>query len=359
MSDNKFSDFIFHSWINMNKFSGASRICVLFLNCLWGILKFSFCIVVLPVCGIVLLCAAIFSKKELIPSQPAVTSASSKTTHTIREERSRKSECSQTHTENQNNFCLTTNEHYLVTMKKYLESSGFLYNSENEQKVNERKDGRHFTKEQHINGLVYSLLSNQTVWAHIDPHLQEIDELFFQYNTEKIKSTDYTYFVQGIYNLKCGNVSTQKQMESLSYNIGVLEQIENEYGSIDAFVTSAPAYKIADMLSDSSSKYKLKMVGTALAWEYLRNVGVDGAKPDTHTRRFLGNGRMGTIRREIATPEEVYNQVEKLASETGFTRVAIDNIIWSYCASGYGAICTANPNCSKCVIKEHCNYKFR
>ena len=39
--------------------------------------------------------------------------------------------------------------------------------------------------------------------------------------------------------------------------------------------------------------YKLHQVGEALAWEYIRNVGIDGAKPDTHIRRFLGSNRMG------------------------------------------------------------------
>ena len=43
----------------------------------------------------------------------------------------------------------------------------------------------------------------------------------------------------------------------------------------------------------SEGKYKLKYVGKALAWEYLRNVGVDGAKPDTHLKRILGSNRLG------------------------------------------------------------------
>ena len=42
--------------------------------------------------------------------------------------------------------------------------------------------------------------------------------------------------------------------------------------------------------------YKLHQVGEALAWEYIRNVGIDGAKPDTHIRRFLGSDRMGDQR---------------------------------------------------------------
>ena len=65
-------------------------------------------------------------------------------------------------------------------------------------------------------------------------------------------------------------------------------RIEDEFGSIDSFITSEPADAIVQKLSKATSPYKMKMLGEALAWEYLRNVGIDGAKPDTHLRRFLG-----------------------------------------------------------------------
>lgn len=246
--------------------------------------------------------------------------------------------------------------HYLIQMQKYLRSKGLIYNSELEKRINDRKNGRRFSIEEHISGLIYSQLSNQTEWSRIAPHLSEIDKLFFNYNIAKILSTPYTYFVNGIYSLKCGNISTEAQMKALNYNVSQMRNIEQRYGSMDAFVESAPAYEIVERISGTKSSIKFKQIGPALAWEYLRNVGVDGAKPDTHTRRFLSADRMGRSKAEIASPKEVYMQVEQLAEETNLSRVAIDNIIWSYCANGYGEVCTATPKCNLCVVRDLCKY---
>lgn len=242
-------------------------------------------------------------------------------------------------------------------MQEYLNAKGLLHNFVLEQRINERKSGRKFSIEEHIAGLIYSQLSNQTEWSRISPHLSEIDELFFHYDINRIISAPYTYFVNGIYGLKCGNISTKAQMKSLNFNISQMQKIERTHGSMDAFVVSAPAYKIVEKISSSKSAIKFKMIGPALAWEYLRNVGVDGAKPDTHIRRFLGAARMGKSKAEIASPVEVYNQIEQLADETNFSRVTIDNIIWSYCANGFGAICTATPKCNLCAIRDLCKYR--
>ena len=72
-------------------------------------------------------------------------------------------------------------------------------------------------------------------------------------------------------------MSTKAQMEALPDNIRTLRRIEDEYGSVDSFITSEPADVIVEKLSKGASSYKLKMLGEALAWEYLRNVGIDGA----------------------------------------------------------------------------------
>ena len=57
-----------------------------------------------------------------------------------------------------------------------------------------------------------------------------------------------------------------------------------------------------------------------------------------------------------ASIEDVYRQVDKLSEQTGLLKAEIDNIIWSFCAEGYGEICTAKPHCDKCLIKGKCAY---
>lgn len=244
--------------------------------------------------------------------------------------------------------------HELLLMRDYLKDQCLQYDDAIHVMVAKRKAGKKFSLSDHIAGLIYAQLTNQTKWSRIVPHLKEIDQLFFSYDVDKIKTQTGDYFANGIFALKCGNISTKAQMRGLQHNIEVMEKLIKEYGSMDAFVLSAPAYKIVEVLSAPKSKYKLAMMGEALTWEYVRNVGIDACKPDTHLRRFLGSNRMGAVANEIASIEETIEQVESLALETGLTLCAVDNIIWSYCADGYGEVCTATPRCEMCVVKEFC-----
>ena len=242
----------------------------------------------------------------------------------------------------------------ILEMRSYLTSNCLQYNDSINVMVTKRKAGKVFSLEEHIAALIYAQLTNQTKWSRIVPHLPEIDALFFNYDPKEIKKHPSSYFAEGIFALKCGNISTKAQMNNLHRNIATMETITAEYGSMDAFVTSAPAQQIIELLSAGKSKYKMAMLGEALAWEYIRNVGIDGCKPDTHLRRFLGNDRMGSDVAPIASVEETIHQVELLSAETNLPLSTIDNIIWSFCADGYGEVCTATPHCERCVVRSSC-----
>ena len=242
----------------------------------------------------------------------------------------------------------------LKSMQAYLTSNCLQYSDSIHVMVEQRQQGKVFSLEEHIAALVYAQLTPQTTWSHIVPHLAEIDRLFCDYNPDEILKHPGAYFAQGLFALKCGNISTTAQMNNLHKNIETMKRIVHDYGSMDAFVTSAPAQKIVALLSNSKSKYKMAMLGEALAWEYVRNVGIDGCKPDTHLRRFLGGARMGSVTSGVATPEEVITQVERLSQETGLSMASVDNIIWSYCADNFGEVCTATPRCEKCVVRNSC-----
>lgn len=248
------------------------------------------------------------------------------------------------------------NAESLTLMRTFLLENGVRYNDSISEMVVRRNRGEEFSFSEHLSALIYAMLTNQTKWNRIVPHLSDIDELFFHYNPDEIRQHPGKYFADGIFKLKCGNISTAAQMENLSYNISVMEKIANEHGSMDAFITSEPAHKIVRKLSTYRSPYKIKMLGEALAWEYIRNVGVDACKPDTHLRRFLGNARMGCSRTTVASVEETVKQVELIAKENNIPQSVVDNLIWSYCADGYGQICTATPKCDLCVIKSFCHF---
>ena len=242
----------------------------------------------------------------------------------------------------------------ILEMRSFLASNALRYNDAINVMVAKRKAGKEFSFAEHIAALIYAQLTNQTKWNRIVPHLAAIDDLFFHFDAEKIKKLPGSYFADGIFALKCGNISTKAQMDNIHKNIATMEKIAAEFGSMDAFVTSAPAQQIVSLLSSGKSKYKIAMLGEALAWDYIRNVGVDGCKPDTHLRRFLGGDRMGSVALPIASIEDTIRQVEALAAETNLPLSTIDNIIWSFCADGYGEVCTATPHCERCVVRSSC-----
>lgn len=245
---------------------------------------------------------------------------------------------------------------YIFILRDYLIKRKCLYNSYSLPEVYNRSKGKNYSFSDHIKALIYSLLSNQTKWIRIEPHCKEIDELFFNYDYTKIVSMEGNYFSEGLFRLKCGNIATKKQMNELNTNINKMLEIQNEFGSLDSFVTSGTPSEIVYKISNSNSKYKLKNLGEALAWEYIRNVGIDGAKPDTHLTRFFGSNRMGFEDNHIpATNKEMIVQINLISEKTSMPKCEIDNIIWSFCADGYGEICNSNPKCDICPINNYCN----
>lgn len=247
----------------------------------------------------------------------------------------------------------------LQSIKETLEMNGFDYKSyinnlRHIKNIELRNSGKSFSFDEHINALIFSLLSNQRPWEPIEANEKNICDIFFNFNKEKLLNTDPEYFVQRLKEIRCGNRAVSKQMESLKYNIMVFEDIEKDHGSLDNYVTSKSPYEIADELANG--RYKLKQVGFALALEYLRNVGIDAIKPDTHIMRILSNERLGYSDHDVNEYEAV-EILKNVSKETGYTQAYLDALLWLFCASGYGDICTSNPKCDKCKLKLYCNYE--
>lgn len=246
------------------------------------------------------------------------------------------------------------NKNTVYAVKEYLEQRGIIKISDEITPMDLRREGKEFSLEEHLQGMIYSLMSAQAVWANIERNKSNIDNIFFNYDINEIKKRDYMYFVNRLGDIRCRSRLTNNQMKALQTNIATLERIISNYGSMDAFVTSAPTDIIVDLISNPKSKYKIKQMGEALAREYLRNVGIDSAKPDIHMKRILGSERLAVSKYTEATNEEVITTMKKLSKETGLWMSQIDYIFWAYCATDMGEICTANPRCEKCVIRNIC-----
>lgn len=224
------------------------------------------------------------------------------------------------------------------------------------QAVEARKNGKTFSFSEHVKGLVFSLLSSQRDWSEIHANRSYIEKLFFNFDKGKIKECDYMYFVQELKSRKLANRAINQQMKTLKQNIEVLELIEKEYSSLDNFITKLRPNATATLFACKESPYALKQIGFALALEYMRNVGIDTTKPDVHIVRILQ--RLGLLA-ECENPEkQAIEVIESLSEQTGYSNVYIDFLLWHFCSEGFGNICSANPKCNECVIKDFCEYSL-
>lgn len=242
-------------------------------------------------------------------------------------------------------------------------------NSFIKKQIDKRKNGETFTINDHIRAMVYSMLSNRGMWDRFESGtdlktgcITPVDEIFNQYNPDYLLQCSPTELRDKLIALHYGNQSTMKQMNALiTTNIPKLIDIASKHGSIDTFYQR---FTCADdsletlilLLSDSKSKYKFVQLGEALVAEYLRNVGYDIAKPDTHIRRILGKSHLGCSNNETVPVYEALNIIADFAKETNKSIAEVDYILWSYCSYGYGNICTVEKlKCHECVARKYCN----
>lgn len=235
--------------------------------------------------------------------------------------------------------------------------------------IDKRQSGGKFSTSDHIRAMVYSMLSSGIVWDRVSGHIDEatkqltlIDEIFCQYDPEPLLHCEPEKLSNEIQKLHCASQYTAIQMQALIHiNIPKLIQLETEHGSIDTFYQKFISEdftlkSLVKALSAPRSGYKLAQMGEALVAEYLKNVGYDIAKPDRHIRRILGRKILGCSTHEVVPIFEAFDIVAALAKELDRPAAEVDYILWSYCANGYGEICTSkNPKCDICATNKHCN----
>lgn len=234
--------------------------------------------------------------------------------------------------------------------------------------IDKRNNGGIFTINDHIRAMVYSMLSSGIVWERVEKgidiktgRIKPIDDIFHNYDVDYILQCNPDQLADEIKNLGCASQSTRKQMKAIvSKNTAKIKSFEKYYGSIDSyykkFIEQDKTLKtLVEQLADSKSENKFEEMAESLVAEYLKNVGYDIAKPDRHIRRILGSKILGCSEYEEVSVYEAFDIVAEIAQEINKPVAEVDYIIWSYCANGYGEICTSkNPKCDKCVANRIC-----
>lgn len=202
----------------------------------------------------------------------------------------------------------------------------------------------------HVKAMIYAQLSNNRPWQPIYNNRQKIDTIFNNYNINLLKKADPIDLVDNITKIHCGNRQIKSQMQNLKTNIETLEQIEKEHGSISNYYASTNLSDVIKNLSQSGKDYKLKCMGIPLVCEYLKGVGVEVIKPDSLLCRLLG--RLGYSQKTPATPWEAIDICKEIGTEYGLSQAEVDTILWQYCARGKFEVCTDDPKCSLCGVKN-------
>lgn len=217
--------------------------------------------------------------------------------------------------------------------------------------LDRRRRGEEFTISEHLEAIVVSKLCANRPNGPIYDNLDRIRELFFGFDVSKVYCEKPEYFVTGLLAMSLGNRRLEAQMNELRSNIGVLRAIEDKWGTTDYI--AANAYKdiwwAIDKLTSNNSTYKLKGIGAALCFQYLKRLGVDAIKPDVHLMRIFP--RWGVLS-EDCSQYDVYTacaQIKDYYPELSLTDIG--EILWHWCAVDYLDICGAHATCSICPVK--------
>ena len=253
-------------------------------------------------------------------------------------------------------------------LKTVLNGKKLWENTHVKKQIEKREQGEHFTISDHIRGMVYAMLSSGISWERVEKDIDEstgrilsIDKIFQNYDADTLLSCSVETLKEEIKVQRLAGISTNNQLKGLiPDNIRKLKQWKDTFGSIDSyykrFIEKDSSYQtLIETLSQSDSENKMKQLSEALTAEYLRNVGYDLAKPDRHVRRILGNSILACSEQEIVPGFEAMEIVREIADILNRHVAEVDYILWSYCATGYGEICTSRrPLCCDCVIRKYC-----
>lgn len=218
-----------------------------------------------------------------------------------------------------------------------------------------RNNGKDFTFSEHLRALIISLLSNHR-WgdSNIRNNKYKIDAIFHNYDKNYLKLADPTILVDELKKIHCTNPMIVKQMKSLNHNICVLEQLESEYGSLDNFVTCNDSNDIANWFNEG--RYKLKQVGRAFAFDYLKRVGINTCKSSASLERLFGYSRLAIVSNKNATAGQVISIIKQLSNINNIGEVEIESILNQFCLLRSANICGEVPNCERCKLRNLCNY---
>lgn len=240
---------------------------------------------------------------------------------------------------------------------KYMLSTDYDWGHEHiTELLNKRKNGGTFTMRDHLESLVTSFLCANRPNGPIYDNAERLREIFHNYDPDYLYSADPEELASSVCAISCGNKRIRQQMIDLRYNIDVLRRITVTYWSPDALLQFWPMSKrrVYNVLTNKYGAFKIKGLGDALFWQYIKQLGVDCVKPDVHLLRILS--RLGLLE-PYSDGFELNEKCSEISDEYPELSVTdVGEILWHFCAVDYLNICGSTPRCNSCPVNS-CPYR--
>lgn len=198
--------------------------------------------------------------------------------------------------------------------------------------------------------LIFQSRLRGQVWQKYEP---EIRKEFSDYKTNKVaeyKPKDVERMMHNPNMLK-----HRKKIEACIHNAKEIVNISEKYNGFWKFLYK---HEIEDLVEKLKSR--MKWMGNAIAYGFLRYVGLEVVKPDSNVRRLLF--RLGLIESEAPTPQ-TYQQIQEISrSMSKANKVRMMVVDFTLYMFGAGekpfvkyAICSKVPKCDECPLTEFCD----
>ena len=189
------------------------------------------------------------------------------------------------------------------------------------------------------------------IWLRFEP---EIRKEFSDYKAKKVANYTQKDVERMLANPKM--LKHRKKIEACIHNAKEIVDISKEYNGFWKFLYKHDIENLVEKL-----KARMKWMGDAIAYGFLRYIGMEMIKPDSNVRRLLF--RLGLTKSEAPTPQ-TYKQIQEIgrsmAKANKVRMMVVDFTLYMFGAGEKPfvkyAVCSKVPKCEECPLTRLCDF---
>ena len=199
--------------------------------------------------------------------------------------------------------------------------------------------------------LIFQSRLRGQIWLRFEP---EIRKEFSDYKPDKVAKYKPKDVERMLHNPKM--IRHKGKIKACIHNAKVIVDLSEKYNGFWKFLYK---HEIEDLVEKLKSK--MKWMGDAIAYGFLRYVGMEVVKPDSNVRRLLF--RLGLTESEAPTPQ-TYKRIQEvgrsMAEANNVEMPVIDYTLYMFGAGEKPfvkyAVCSKVPKCKMCELVKYCKY---